>query len=400
MRCKHLLLLTLSMPVGPLFAQNQPPGADQGSLRARAAEANALMQHQNFVSALPLYEDLHAREPGNVRYEEGLALCLAGMAAQQEPAQAAATRDRARKLLRAARAAGDNSNLIQVLTESLGEADAAPAVSVPGQELVEQGEKAFTRGDLPGALASYRKALEVNPRLYIAALFAGDAEFKQDHLPEAGTWFARAIAIDPNTETAHRYWGDALDKGGNHQHAEEEFIAAVVAEPYRRASRVGLKQWADRNHAQVLAPAIQLPPDAKVAPGKDGKEVVVTLSGAGSTGNPEQTLNLAYSLSTAAWHGTEFHKAFPKEAAYRHSLPEVVAAVQAMLAVAREQHIADGNLSPSVKLLRELDSKGMLACWVLLDDADAGIAQDYAAYRDAHRALLAQYIAQYDIHPM
>ena len=42
---------------------------------------------------------------------------------------------------------------------------------------------------------------------------------------------------------------------------------------------------------------------------------------------------------------------------------------------------------------------GMLVCWILLDDPDQGIAQDYVAYRAAHRDLLRAYIAKYDVHP-
>jgi hypothetical protein len=42
----------------------------------------------------------------------------------------------------------------------------------------------------------------------------------------------------------------------------------------------------------------------------------------------------------------------------------------------------------------------MLECWILLDNPDRGIAQDYAAYRKDHRQLLEQYIAKYDVHPM
>jgi hypothetical protein len=37
----------------------------------------------------------------------------------------------------------------------------------------------------------------------------------------------------------------------------------------------------------------------------------------------------------------------------------------------------------------------MLAPYVLISAADAGIAQDYAAYRAAHRAVLHAYVERY-----
>ena len=65
------------------------------------------------------------------------------------------------------------------------------------------------RGDMDKAIAAYKRALDLDPRLYDAALYAGDAEFKKannstdpqyrnDHFNAAGIWFATAIAIDAN----------------------------------------------------------------------------------------------------------------------------------------------------------------------------------------------------------
>jgi hypothetical protein len=48
--------------------------------------------------------------------------------------------------------------------------------------------------------------------------------------------------------------------------------------------------------------------------------------------------------------------------------------------------------------LLDLDKDGMLECWILLNGADQGIVQDYAAYRATHRALLHAYIDKYVIH--
>jgi hypothetical protein len=46
-----------------------------------------------------------------------------------------------------------------------------------------------------------------------------------------------------------------------------------------------------------------------------------------------------------------------------------------------------------------LEKDNMLECWILLDDPDQGVAQDYIAYRAAHRDLLIAYVEKYDLHP-
>lgn len=369
-------------------------------IQAEAAQANDLLQKQNFVGALPLYEDLHAQRPQSLVYQERLALSLIAYAAQQSENQSEATLERARKLLTDAQKAGDNSNLVQILLEHLQPQTAAAQPPEPGQEWIDQGEKAFTSGDLEGALADYKKALEVNPNLYAAALFAGDAEYKLGHLDEAGFWFAKAIAIDPNVETAYRYWGDTLEKAGEHREAEDEFIKAVIAEPYLRSPRIGLQQWARANHARLMAPPIRLPAGVQVTI-KDGSKptVTITVPPKDVPVTPETSVALAYSMESSLWKGDKFHRVFPAEHDYRHSLPEEADGIRSMLAVAKEQKLPEGQLSTSVNLLRELDEKGMLECWILLEDADQGIAQDYATFRESHRELLEKYIEEYEVHP-
>ncbi len=379
-------------------AQTALQAKSEDEIKAEAGQAQTLYNKQDYLGALPLYEDLYAQRPQSLVYLERLAFSLLAKAAQQDLETANGTRARAKKLLLQAQAAGDNNNLVQVLLEKLDQsAEAGPAPPPPlGHEWVEKGEAAFTRGDLPGAVDFYKKALEVNPQYYAAALFAGDAEYKLNHPAEAGQWFARAIAINPYIETAYRYWGDCLQKAGEHQRAKEEFILGIVADPYSRSPRLGLKQWADANHEMMAAPPIKLP--ARATSGKNGG-INITVD-ASKKDDPEMSLALVYSMGSALWQGEKFKKQYPNEKVYRHSLAEEVDSIQTMLAVAGEGKIKPDKLSTSTKLLMELEKNGMLECWILLDDADQGIAQDYVAYRKDHRELLAKYIAQYDVHPI
>jgi tetratricopeptide (TPR) repeat protein len=362
------------------------------------AQAEVFRHKNDFVDALPLYEDLYRQRPSSTAMAERLAAALLGAAPNATPEERAAMRERATKLLQQCKDAGDDSGLVKILMEVLQQTSGTTgqaAVAPLGHEYVDQAEGKFSKGDLAGAVELYAKALEVNPQYYAAALFAGDGEYKLGHSAEAGKWFARAIAINPDIETAHRYWGDCLEKAGEHKRAEEEFIAAIVADPYSQRPRVGLKQWADANHAMVAPPPIKLP--ARATAGKDGKINIMMSPG---QGDAEGAMDLAYSMGSAVWQGGEFKKNFPDEKVYRHSLKEETQSIRVMLSVAKEQKIPEAKLSTSTKLLMELDKNGMLECWILLDDADNGIAQDYVAYRKDHRELMAKYIAQYDVHAM
>jgi len=152
-------------------------------------QAEALYQQQNFLGALPLFEDLHQQRPESNVFRERLAMSLLAKVSTEAPSDAAVTRERAKKLLLEAKAAGDNSDLLQILLEKLS----TPLIAStggqksPGAESMLKGEKAFSNGNLKKALAFYKEAAEADPKLYEAALFAGDTEFKMKNYDEAGT---------------------------------------------------------------------------------------------------------------------------------------------------------------------------------------------------------------------
>ena len=60
----------------------------------------------------------------------------------------------------------------------------------------------------------------------------------------------------------------------------------------------------------------------------------------------------------------------------------------------------DAKTDPSIELLTAIEKDGMLECWILFDNPDQGIAQDYVAYRKEHRDLMHRYIEKYEIHLM
>jgi len=364
------------------FAQVQDPE------RRRAFE---LYDANNLTAALPLLEKLATANPNDVAVLSRLGFAIyAGSSTEKDPAARNRLRQRARDTLLRARSLGDNSNLTNMALDALESPDSTnvPFSRIQAAEAaIREGEAAFVRGDMDQAIAAYRRALESDPRLYDAALYAGDAEFKKahnssdpnfrnDHFNAAGVWFAKAISINPNRETAYRYWGDALDAQGKMVEARDKFVEAIIADPYNRNTYVGLTQWAQRHKAQLGHPKIE-PPSATTAPNS-------------ADGSSNWT---AYSATRAAWLKTEFFKNYPAEKEYRHSLKEEASALSAVAAACARDLQAGKvkTLEPSLTILVKLAQDGFLEAYVLFARPDQGIARDYAAYRAVAREKLKQY---------
>ena len=211
------IVATLILPAIS-FARPQDP-----SERQRALE---FYEANNLVAALPLLERVAAANPNDPAILSRLGFALyANSVDLKDPAQRQKLRERARTTLLRSQSLGDNSNLTRMALDALSAPDGTqvPFSDIKAAELaIREGEAAFMHGDMDKAIAAYKRALESDPQLYDAALYAGDAEYKRannstdaqyrsDHFDAAGIWFARAIAINPDRETAYRYWGDALN---------------------------------------------------------------------------------------------------------------------------------------------------------------------------------------------
>ena len=364
------------------FAQVQDPE------RRRAFE---LYDANNLTAALPLLEKLATANPNDVAVLSRLGFAIyAGSSTEKDPAARNRLRQRARDTLLRARSLGDNSNLTNMALDALESPDStnAPFSRIQAAEAaIREGEAAFVRGDMDQAIAAYKRALESDPRLYDAALYAGDAEFKKahnssdpnfrnDHFNAAGVWFAKAISINPNRETAYRYWGDALDAQGKMVEARDKFVEAIIADPYNRNTYVGLTQWAQRHKAQLGHPKIEPPNGPTAANSADGSSNWT-----------------AYTSTRAAWLKTEFFKNYPAEKEYRHSLKEEASALSSVAAACARDLQAGKvkTLEPSLTLLVKLAQDGFLEAYVLFARPDQGIARDYAAYRAVAREKLKQY---------
>ena len=366
-----------------------------------AAKANELWDAGKHVDALPLYEDLAKTYPNEQLYQTRLVGCLDAAALQtSDPAQRKALLTRVRDTARRAVQLGDKSNVMQMMANIDPDAPETFAQGSPAQALMNEAEKAFAAGDYQTAMTKYVAAAAADPHLYVAALYAGDAAVHQHDLPTAAQWFARAIAIDPNRETAYRYWGDAILQYGNDpEAAKNKFIDAIVTEPYNRLSWQGLQQWAVRQKAVLSSPKIDRPAAPTVDP-KNPKNITINIDPdtIDEKKHPGGAAWMGYSMCRANYRGDQFAKAFPNEKEYRHSLKEEDECLTDVLAIVRETKTKTEGMDESLRNLLDVDDAGMLDCWILINGADQGITQDYAAYRDAHRLLLHDYLARFVVH--
>jgi tetratricopeptide (TPR) repeat protein len=370
-------------------------------------QAFQLYENHKMSEAAGLLEKVVAQYPRDVRAHEALGVALLSRAdTLSDPAQRKADRVHARNELLRARELGDDSDLCKALLAGIPQ-DGSETTFSERKEVdgaMQRGEAAFANGEWDTAIKEYSRALELDPKLYLAAVDIGDTYFRLKEMDKAGEWFAKAIAIDPNQESAYRYWGDALLSQGKMKEAREKYIQGVVAFPYKGGSGSwgGLHNWLIRNKLKLNDVSIRLPePPSKNAKG----ETVITIdpstldkkkddSGAGSAW-------MAYSMERALWQGEKFAKEYPQEKTYRHTLKEEASALSTVATVYGElqQKKKSATPDPSLLLLSQLKADGLIESYVLLIKPDAEIARDFRAYQAAHRDKLIQLLDKYVVPP-
>jgi len=385
-----------------IAAQSTP---DFAALKQQALD---LFKQGKYEDALPVLQKAYAANPSDIVVLDRLAFCTNTHAITlTDPDARKAVRMKARQLAKEAVAAGDTDAVIKLIADTPEDASEAPYSNrADANAIMNEGESAFAKGDLDGAIAGYQKALTLDPKLYSAALYIGDCYFRKHDHEQAARWFLQAVQIDPNRETAYRYWGDDLLAQDRLGDARVQFVQAIVADPYSKLSWVGISRWAAKTKATVVHPAIN-PPGSVTDTGKNDKgqaQINVTIDPATMGGKADADGTSAwfiYTLSKATWHGDRFKKEFPNEKEYRHTLAEEIDGYQMVIAQVREglRNKKVKNLDPALANLLKLSDEDLLEPFVLISKADAGIAKDYPAYRDARREKITQYINEWIIHP-
>jgi len=377
----------------------QSAGVDD--TRKRAFE---LFKQDKHLEALPLFEELALKNPDDRDVLLGLAGCLVSEAATLDDENAATKeRVRARQLLLKAKQLGQKSGLLENLLQTIPEYGVVKYEKTPADQAMRAAEAAFARHDFEEAIKNYSKALEYDPKNYSAVLFIGDTYFTEKDWAKAGEWYQKAIDLNPNKETAHRYYADMLLKNGEIEKSRTRFIQAVVAEPYNPITWRALQAWATTNKLQLKRVHVDTPNNVSQT---GEKNITITVDPKAS--DETTTLWLSYGLTKAKWRGDEFKKQFPAEKQYRHSLTEEAEALTMAATVwtetkeseKKKKKASSAPPDPNLILLLKLYQAKMIEPYVLLNAADAGIAQDYPGYREKNRDKLEQYLSEWVVPPL
>lgn len=382
-----ILVLLLLASVVTAAAQDDPE-------RQRAFQ---LYRDAKYVEALPLFEQLALKYPEDPAVIENLGMLVFTQSAYlKTPEERKTARKRGRALLLQAQKLGSNSALLTALIEGIapdGGDDGSFSAKKEVDEAMHEGEAAFAKGEFPKAIEMYQRALLLDPNLYEAALFTGDVYFKTADQLKAAEWFARAVKINPDRETAYRYWGDSLMKQGKVTEAGDKFVEAYIAEPYNRLARAGFVNWGDKVHVNLAHPRVELPANVAQKPGEATLTIDPNVFGKDKSGSGVAWVT--YGLTRTGWQ-EEFAKQYPNEKTYRHSLKEEAAAMRAALKVLNEQKGGDANkIDPSLQVIKKLEKEGLLEAFILLALPDAGIANDFPAYRKTNVEDLRRYVKLY-----
>jgi len=406
---RGVLIVTICLGVCGLRAWAQssssatPKPADTDRNDPDRQQAFEAFEQHKMPEAVPLLEKVVAKYPRDVVAHERLGVALLSRSATYtDPEKRNADRIQARNELLRARALGDNSDLCNTLLAAIPEdgRDASFSDGTEAGDAMNRGEAAFAKGNWDEAIKEYSRALQLDPKNYLAAVNIGDTYFNQKQMDKAGEWFAAAVKIDPDQEIAYRYWGDALMAQGKMKEARTKFIEGFVAYPYRQTSWNGLHSWTTRNHLEFKEIPIQLPAGPTFND-KGNTTINIDASTLGKKNDSAGPAWIMYPMERTLWRNEKFAKEYPQEKTYRHSVKEEVAALSLAVNVFQELQAKkkDKSPDPGLTLLSQFKSEGLLESYVLLLKPDQGVAQDYPGYRAAHREKLMEFMDKYVVPP-
>src|SRR5262245_34494001 len=405
-QARTILNAFILMVAGSVFAM-QVPAQNKIDYDAERERAFQLLDENKYTEALPVLEKLAAAKPDDLPVIERLSITLLidATITKKDRDEIKKEMVRARSLALKAKQLGSNSPLIEIVLERLPPgADPDTLLEEkkrnPAEEALQEGEQAFSQGNMKAAIEHYERAAKLDPKLYDAPLFIGDAYYHAKMPDKAGEYYARAIAIDPDRETAYRYWGNVLMNIGQMEESKLKFIEAIIAEPYQKLPWQFLDSWAKRNRKELGHPLIDIPKSSVER--KDDKNINILV-------HPDDKKDgtnawMVYSLIRAGWmmsDSKQFTENFPNEKEYRHSLLEetsaLAAAAESVAGEIKKGKLKEASLDTSIANLLKLHKAGLIEPYVLLAIPDRGVASDYLDYRKKNRDKLRRYLAEYVI---
>ena len=369
---------------------------------AERDRAVRLVNAGNYKEAIPLLEKLSAdkQADGQIFLGLGLSYWRIQDTVKKDRAAWKETRLKARRAWLKAKDLGVSIPDIDLIIASIKDdgGDKGESDNLLAQSSFDEALQPFVSRDYKTAVAAYEKAATLDPKWYEAALYTGNTYYAMKDYDKAAIWFAKAIAIDPNRETAYRYWADGLAVSGKEKEAVDKYLDAVVAEPYSSAAWRGLSQYGQRKGIKLAHPKIDIPVDVSTS---ENGNTNITL-GIGGKDDDGSSAWMMYGISRAVWKAgkdgklsEQFSKAYPNEKVYRHSLAEEMDALHMVLTGVKSGSKDVKKTSPSLVTLKKLNDEGLLESYVLFARADAGIQQDYPAYRQNNRDKLKRYLTEY-----
>ena len=378
---------------------------DNFNYESERQRALGLFKANNLVEAKPILEKLYAIRSDDAAVLEALAFATTvTVITEKDVEKQKNTLLRARSLAERAKELGNNSQLVQLLLEQIppnGEMALLPseANSSPSGKAMQEGEIAFSTGQMEQAIEHYERAAQLDPKLYEAPLFIGDAYYSMGKKDKAYEYYALAVAIDPDRDTAYRYWGNVLMSENKLAEAKNKLIEGIIAAPYSRLPWQFLTNWAERSGVQLVHPRIDIPTDSVQKKGDKNITIMINPASGKEDGS---TAWMMYSINRASWMMDDkklFFEAFPNEKEYRHSLHEECSALNLVITSVKIQleggDLQESDLNVSIVNLLKLHRDGLLETYVLLAIPDEGIAQDYAEYRKNNRDKLRRYLNEY-----
>lgn len=361
-------------------------------LKESMVKALTLFEAKRYSESIPHFELLVKVMPDapQLRFAYGFAL-LAKSKQDATPEEAQVLSAKALEQFKAAKQHGlndpTNESLIKLLSGEINsEDDGSYSKNPEANKFMNQGESYFAQGKYDDALKSFQKALDLDPTIYQAAVSGADSYLSKGDLANAEIWYQKAIKIDPNRETAYRYSATPLMRQEKYDEARDRYIEALITEPYSQMSPRGITQWAQVTGAKLGHPRIDFP---KIEFDKEGRTIM-----AAPLDNPNHYADWqGYIATRVDWKKNKFAKIFPDEKEYRHTLQEELEAIRNGIKSAKEKK----SSNPHFAILEKLDGDGLLEAFILMSEADEGIAEDHAEYLKNNRPKLRQYVLNYVI---
>lgn len=367
------------------------------------AEAQMLKDEQRFLEAASILEELAVQRGTDGDLFAQAAVVVSSQADREQGGEKARLlHKRARALAEKAEQLGTSNPLTPMILKSVRPdgtlVDGGPVQFSKREEvdrLMKEGEEAFRVGQYEKAGRCYQKALALEPGNFTAALWSGDAYLAAKDPLQAILWYRKAINLSPENETGHRYLGDALSRLGETAAARDEWIEALLCEPYQRLTRQHFTSN-DLKYAEVRGHRIPRFSQGLFTIDSAKKEIQLD--------SKASLIGGAYSLACAAWRMGSFAGTFPNETKPRRSLPEEMAGLEVLIELVEAPPGKDDKpgleeekaaWKEIVADLKELRREGLLEAYVLLDRPDEGLAKDYAPYRAEHREELRRYVRRY-----